>query len=90
VNPTGVKLGRVFGTLGWLAFFAWLACGCSAVPGLPDKLPEVKPADARTAYKAALTACIACQTFDLPDAGAVSDGCAELAPVCDALAGVCK
>lgn len=82
------RVGRVLGVAGWLAFFAWLAVGCAALEGVPVKVPEVKPDDARAAYKMALTACIACQLPDLPADAA--KGCAELAPVCDALAGVCK
>jgi hypothetical protein len=85
------RVGRVLGTMGWLAFFVYLAQGCAALPADMPKVPDVptvKPADARTAYKLSLTACIACQMPDLPKEAA--DACAELAPVCDALAGICK
>jgi hypothetical protein len=83
-----VTAGKVFGTLGWLALVVYMAIGCSALESLPAKAPSVKPDDARAAYKLALTACIACQLPGLPAEAAA--GCAELAPVCDALAGVCK
>jgi hypothetical protein len=85
-----MKAVRFFGTLGWLAFVAVAVAqgGCSALPGLPKELPKVEAPDARAAYKTALAACLACSVPDLP-ADAVK-ACEELAPVCDALAGVCK
>jgi hypothetical protein len=81
-------LARGFAVFGWLGLVVALAQGCAALDGVPVKAPKVSPDDARAAYKLALTACIACQLPDLP-ADAVK-GCDELAPVCDALAGVCK
>lgn len=82
---------RVFGTIGWLVFFAVAVAqsGCSSLADLPAELPKVEPADARAAYKGALAACLVCAVPDgLP--ADVAAACEELAPVCDALAGVCK
>lgn len=71
---------------GWLALVvaAIMQTGCGS---LPAALPKVEAPDARSAYKTALAACLACSVPDLP--AALVRGCTELAPVCDALAGVC-
>jgi hypothetical protein len=86
-----MKAVRFFGTLGWLAFVAVAVAqsGCSALADLPAELPKVEAPDARDAYKTALAACLVCAVPDALPADAVK-ACEELAPVCDALAGVCK
>lgn len=60
--------------------FACLLPGCGLFAGR-------EAADVRIAYDTALHACAACA--DPIVTGSIADACADLEPVCAALAGVC-